>query len=66
MLRNRCNLQQPAQRQAAPQPDPAAEDWASKNEWFGEDEAMTLVPLLTYIVRLVEEEGFDTNDSIVL
>jgi hypothetical protein len=32
--------QQPA---ATPQPDPAAEDWASKNEWFGEDEAMTLV-----------------------
>ncbi len=33
-------LQQP---QATPDPDPAAEDWASKNEWFGEDEAMTLV-----------------------
>ena len=44
-----------------PQPDPAAEDWASKNEWFGEDEAMTLVAFNIHR-RLVEEEGFDTND----
>ena len=33
--------QQPAQ-QAAPDPDPAAQDWAEKNKWFGEDETMTL------------------------
>ena len=45
----------------APQPDPAAEDWASQNEWFGEDEAMTLVAFNIHR-RLVEEEGFDTND----
>ena len=51
-------IQQPQQ---APQPDPAAEDWASKNEWFGEDEAMTLVAFNIHR-RLVEEEGFDTND----
>ena len=51
-------LQQPQQ---APQPDPAAEDWAGKNEWFGEDEAMTLVAFNIHR-RLVEEEGFDTND----
>jgi hypothetical protein len=51
-------LQQP---QATPDPDPAAEDWASKNEWFGEDEAMTLVAFNIHR-RLVEEEGFDTND----
>ena len=51
-------LQQP---QAAPQPDPAAEDWAGKNEWFGEDEAMTLVAFNIHR-RLIEEEGFDTDD----
>ena len=49
------------QPQATPNPDPAAEDWASKNEWFGEDEAMTLVAFNIHR-RLVEEEGFDTND----
>ena len=55
-------LQQPQQApQQAPQPDPAAEDWAGKNEWFGEDEAMTLVAFNIHR-RLVEEEGFDTND----
>jgi hypothetical protein len=46
---------------ATPNPDPAAEEWASKNEWFGEDEAMTLVAFNIHR-RLVEEEGFDTND----
>ena len=33
-----------AQPQAQPveqPPDPKAEEWASKNEWFGKDEAMT-------------------------
>ena len=50
-------LQQPQQ---TPQPDPAAEDWAGQNEWFGEDEAMTLVAFNIHR-RLVEEEGFDTN-----
>ncbi len=51
-------LQQPQQ---TPQPDPAAEDWAGQNEWIGEDEAMTLVAFNIHR-RLVEEEGFDTND----
>ena len=51
-------LQQP---QATPQPDPAAEEWAGKNEWFGEDEAMTLVAFNIHR-RLIEEEGFDTDD----
>lgn len=26
---------------SVPAPDPKAEDWASKNEWFGTDDAMT-------------------------
>ena len=53
-------MQTPVQQQA--QPDPAAEDWASKNEWFGEDETMTLAAFNIHR-KLVEEEGFDTSDT---
>ena len=31
--------------QSLPTPDPKAEDWASKNSWFGKDRAMTLYSL---------------------
>ena len=54
-------MQQPTQ-QVAPEPDPEAEDWASKNKWFGEDETMTLTAFNIHR-KLIEEEGFDTNDS---
>ena len=54
-------IQQPIQ-QPAPQADPAAEDWANKNDWFGDDEAMTLVAFNIH-KNLVENEGFDVNDS---
>ena len=60
--------QQPQQQQPQPQPqltpnpDPAAEDWATKNKWFGEDETMTLTAFNIHR-KLIEEEGFDTNDS---
>ena len=53
-------MQTPVQQQA--QPDPAAEDWASKNEWFGEDETMTLAAFNIHR-KLIEEEGFDTSDA---
>jgi len=53
-------FQQPA---AAPEPDPAAEDWASKNEWFGQDETMTLAAFNIHR-KLVEEEGFDPSDTM--
>ena len=33
--------QAPSQPQAPPAPDPKAEAWASKNKWFGDDQAMT-------------------------
>mgnify|MGYP005813452627 FL=1 len=50
--------------QQAPQvpvrPDPKAEDWASKNKWFGEDDAMTFAAFGIHRT-LVEEEGFDTT-----
>jgi hypothetical protein len=57
--------QQPRQPSAAPQAppvrtDPKATDWASKNEWFGEDDAMTFAAFGIH-KRLVEEEGFDTS-----
>ena len=55
--------QQPQQQpQLTPNPDPAAEDWATKNKWFGEDETMTLTAFNIHR-KLIEEEGFDTNDS---
>ena len=57
------NLQQPIPQQAAPEPDPAAEDWASKNEWFGQDETMTLAAFNIHR-KLVEEEGFDPSDTM--
>jgi len=57
------NLQQPIPQQPAPEPDPAAEDWASKNEWFGQDETMTLAAFNIHR-KLVEEEGFDPSDTM--
>jgi len=34
--------QQAAPQQQSRKPDPKAEDWAEKNDWFGQDEAMTV------------------------
>ena len=54
--------QQPAQQQAA-QPDPKAEAWASKNEWFGNDQTMTYAAFGIHR-QLIEDEGFDpTSDE---
>ena len=39
-------------------PDPRAEEWASKNEWFGKDNAMTYTAFDLHR-KLTEEEGFD-------
>jgi len=46
-----------------PQADPEAESWAEKNEWFGQDEIMTLAAFNIH-QKLIEEEGFDPNDSM--
>ena len=46
-----------------PQADPAAESWAEKNEWFGQDEIMTMAAFNIH-QKLIEEEGFDPNDSM--
>ena len=45
-------------KQAQAQPDPKAEAWAEKNEWFGKDEAMTFTAL-SFHKKLISEEGFD-------
>ena len=46
-----------------PQADPAAEGWAQKNEWFGQDEIMTMAAFNIH-QKLIEEEGFDPSDSM--
>jgi hypothetical protein len=48
----------------APQqtPDPKAESWAEKNEWFGKDSAMTYTAFDLH-KKLTEEEGFDPKSD---
>lgn len=49
--------QQPQQAQ----PDPKAEAWANKNEWFGDDQAMTYAAF--GIHRQLVEEGVDPHSD---
>ena len=49
---------QTQQQQAPKKADPKAEDWASRNKWFGQDEAMTYAAFGIH-KRLIEDEGFD-------
>ena len=53
---------QEAVRQRTPAPDPRAEAWAEKNEWFGKDSAMTYTAF-DYHKKLTENEGFDPNSE---
>ena len=48
--------------QQTPPPDPKAEDWAEKNEWFGKDNAMTYTAFDLHR-KLTEEEGFDPKSN---
>jgi hypothetical protein len=50
------------QQQQAPKPDPRAQDWATKNEWFGKDKVMTASAFAIH-QELVEEEGFDPSSD---
>jgi len=53
--------QAPTQRRA--EPDPKAEDWAERNEWFGKDVPMTHAAQGIHI-QLVRDEKFDpTSDE---
>ena len=54
--------QQAALQQAPVRPDPKAENWAQRNSWFGEDDAMTFAAFGIH-KTLVEEESFDTNSE---
>ena len=51
----------PAQQPAAP-PDPKAEAWAKRNDWFGQDEVMTYAAFGVHR-RLIEDEGFDPQSN---
>ena len=52
----------PQQRAPQQQSDPRAEDWASKNSWFGNDSAMTYTAFDIH-KTLVEKEGFDPQSN---
>jgi hypothetical protein len=53
---------QQQQQQQMRRPDRKAEEWAEKNDWFGQDEAMTFAAFGIH-KRLVEEEGFDPQSD---
>ena len=53
--------QQPRQQAQTP-PDPMAEEWASNNEWFGKDSAMTYTAFDLHR-KLTEEEGIDPRSK---
>ena len=59
--------EQPAQTapQAAPEqypdPDPKAQEWADKNEWFGQDRAMTITSFAIHEDLI--KEGFDPKSD---
>ena len=50
----------PAQAPPPPKPDPRAEEWATQNEWFGQDQTMTYAAFGIH-KSLIEEEGLDPN-----
>ena len=52
----------PTQAPAPQQVDPRADAWASKNPWFGSDNAMTYTAFDIH-KKLVEEEGFDPQSN---
>ena len=54
--------QLPRQQAARGTPDPQAEAWAEKNEWFGKDRAMTFTAFEIH-KDLVEKEGFDPKSD---
>ena len=56
-------VNQPVQNNVQPpKPDPKAEAWAERNEWFGKDEAMTYASFGLHR-KLVEEEGFNPSSD---
>ena len=54
--------QLPRAQAARGTPDPKAETWAEKNDWFGQDRAMTFTAFEIH-KDLVEKEGFDPKSD---
>ena len=52
----------PQRQQANVQSDPRAEDWATRNSWFGNNSAMTYTAFDIH-KKLVEEEGYDPKSD---
>ena len=57
-----AQVSQPSSQAQPRRPDPKAEAWAQKNEWFGSDEAMTYAAFGIH-KKLVEDEGFDPKSD---
>lgn len=57
-----AQVQQPMPQQQVRRPDPKAEEWANRNSWFGDDEAMTYAAFGIH-KKLVENEGFDPQSN---
>ena len=55
-------VKQPLKQQQASPPDPKAEEWAGKNDWFGTDSAMTYTAFDLHR-KLTEEEGIDPKSD---
>ena len=60
--RVQLNQQQAVQQEQPINPDPKAQNWAGKNTWFGQDEAMTYTAFGLH-KKLVEEEGYDAQSD---
>jgi len=64
--RQKASTAQPMAQQTVPQaparPDPKAERWAQRNDWFGEDSAMTYAAFGIH-KELVESEGIDPKSD---
>ena len=54
--------QQPMPAQQPRRPDAKAEQWALRNSWFGQDEAMTYAAFGIH-KKLIEDEGFDPQSD---
>jgi hypothetical protein len=53
---------QPQQQAPQIEPDPKAQEWAKKNNWFGSDVAMT-TSAFAFHRQLVEQEGYDPTSE---
>jgi hypothetical protein len=56
------SLQQPQQIAPPPKTDPKAEEWARRNNWFGEDIAMTS-SAFAFHRQLTEDQGMDATSD---